>query len=1032
MINRSCHHYNRPGKPVFSRLVYFFAPSEGSLAPEVEPHSSYTEYLDSLGVNKEKRKKLQSEIQNRLSAMNINTEITDEKMDELLKMAFGETPKLPKKLEEAIVNFSNSEMTDQDFNILSTIALMSVDNKQGVIEKVTHFLQKDLRHTIGDSISEDESSDDSGTNEEDDMETPEDDGGVTSSSGTPVKTGTIDSKSSNIPNDKPSVSIKEDGNEDENDLEVSVNSAEAAGILRDVESQLRTLHEQFGAGDFEASEDNVQILLAAVEAEEKKPHLLGIAPVIPLGILIDIRNIARHLKEINQYKKENKPGKRRRKERQLAGLTSRTIRKLARLVKTVVKAQARVPHRQARFDNRQESYDNRTTRNSQQRVGRGIGFARHKAAQTADYPEVLEARRERTSETKRHLGNSDDLRYAGTEGAKATRREGRIARRKLRRANRGKEQSVGNSLDEMTMQQRKAERGKRVKDRGKFRRDKDTLQSGHNIEDDVDEHLNKTDRQRKRTFKARQRQKARLDRIDARRGGKSKADTLAESRAILSPTGSIKIPEDEGLVAGKGSVDLMNDYFPAANPDSIRELEKYVQTEGLMSPEEVERMNITQNDLFEHYINPAFILFIEGREEKINPIILAAIDEPDMFRYTELKPGVDGELGVVEIQPSLRNEDTPRNFLIRIENGNIVRVRSGETDESLELKDPSAPLPWTKEGKFNTKINGYFKRFTEEYHEKAMQKATIEWQNLSPAEQTTPQWNEIFSRQFLENVDPLVTDMYRINSTVFITRLKELVDSRGLDGEGSHPYYTAISDLASRADSYPYALMTSEKRSDLYLIKERQGNNYVEVAAVSLDGYFMDKNSDGSYEKSPIYAGGSLDVSGDTLATTKTEKLAEAADALDNASMEQIIEIMKEMSPDELTEETIAGIRDNRDYYVDWMKANLRGTADAYTDETAQNIKAILAKTVNLAEGIPDEYKQLGEQIATAELEALIEISAILNPEHADSFRAIQETADQPDYYKNTLKQNLLTFFKDSSDTITLGQIEDMEAYFEK
>jgi hypothetical protein len=141
--------------------------------------------------------------------------------------------------------------------------------------------------------------------------------------------------------------------------------------------------------------------------------------------------------------------------------------------------------------------------------------------------------------------------------------------------------------------------------------------------------------------------------------------------------------------------------------ESTIETQGYI--EALMHPEEVERMERSQKDIYRHYISPTFLIYLkkENKFDRVIPAFDLAVQYPDKFKYNERKPGV---VEITKRSPYAKvdGEDLiPDDFRMVIEHGYITQV--GPT----KLKDAEGGIPWQEGHEFNQRIASKQRQFLE-------------------------------------------------------------------------------------------------------------------------------------------------------------------------------------------------------------------------------------------------------------------------------------------------------------------------------
>lgn len=291
------------------------------------------------------------------------------------------------------------------------------------------------------------------------------------------------------------------------------------------------------------------------------------------------------------------------------------------------------------------------------------------------------------------------------------------------------------------------------------------------------------------------------------------------------------------------------------DPETKKALEKARKWEGLMPPEEVELMQKAHEALDRHYLNPAFILVLErdSYRKTVKPIMEKAMKYPYALRYSTVKNGI------VEITRRKGvNSPLAEDFLIRIEQGKVTKVRENKKTTMLKGKD-GATL-WMNNKEYNKRTTDWKK-----------QRQARFWKN-DPADffreaddpsYTEAQADKIWRESKIKSwslVPKTLQDIYMTNNRDFPQYLLKWMELRGLDKTDDYKnlkenferhgktYEDLTTDFAQKAH---VVFATSPQVPNVYFVATRSQRD--KPIAISSDGQFLHQNGEGRWVPSPLY-----------------------------------------------------------------------------------------------------------------------------------------------------------------------------------
>lgn len=783
----------------------------GAEAPEEHPES-FAELMEELGFDEDKKDELVIKLEDELAKNGIEVELTDEDLTEYAKDIFGKDLKIPDALKDKMTELATEEITSEALIELSEVFKATTDPK-----KRATVMRKLLKETVEKSRADD-------------------------SRVSKAARELIDNRKGKV-EEAVDATQTEEGGEVKVDMDLLYDSMGEFGDFADIAIEQGLLDEDLVIDE----------IMEMIEGNENIARALLLMPIRPITAYIRTKNLIVHLKSLKEVFGNMKKRIIKRDQYVLAGLA---VRKFGKAYRLWQRAMNRASYRALRVEDREKYLDAKMVASGRRWVGGGIHKAMRDLQKAKSHAERLTKKLENQAIRRAKRERGKDIRSAGREAGKDDRHDSRIAKWKQKRAIYQEELEVDSGADLIDLQSRidykKDLRGARTRFKTEDKADKTDWKKQKRLEKTLKkiEKLDQKIAEREAKLDARLERRSDRRRLPLKeRRERNKAEKATALDAMSAQSEAKKKKEETPERGGYLLYDFRNEDYGAgrSDPETVAELKEWKRWEGLMPPEEVELMEDVQEAIYEHYLNPAFMLFVKSRDNKLDPIFRAAIGNPNALRYQKVGHGV------VEVRPAPGEAVTAieDNFLIRLEGVNITRMRNGKTDEILEAKRPKDPIPWLAAGEYNNRIDAY-----NEYYDTKYKEVADKYANLPGADPGGAIWETMYQEEFLDAADPLILEIYDINNGTFIGKLKAMIDARNMPFERNHPYYPIIARLASAVEAgkhEPYVLKADPARSDAYIIQERVKGELQPRVAISTTGHFLEMNPDGSVEDPDIY-----------------------------------------------------------------------------------------------------------------------------------------------------------------------------------
>jgi len=221
------------------------------------------------------------------------------------------------------------------------------------------------------------------------------------------------------------------------------------------------------------------------------------------------------------------------------------------------------------------------------------------------------------------------------------------------------------------------------------------------------------------------------------------------------------------------------------HPESIPIAKEAVALKSYMHPEEVDRMQVMNEELYEQYLNPGFIMYAKamGISDRVYPSMDLVIGHPYDFEYEDKG---HKQVDITKRQPYTQdNQHVPDAF--RIEMG-------GTEPEALQfhhhnLRFPDGRTPWMTSDQFYDKSDLYAKMYRNEWRSNLYGYRYQQW--VANGQQPPSEWQQIFRDSF-GGIMPEHTEIYEALNIDFPKRFVDLIHARGFDFELRDPRFRDV------------------------------------------------------------------------------------------------------------------------------------------------------------------------------------------------------------------------------------------------
>jgi hypothetical protein len=240
------------------------------------------------------------------------------------------------------------------------------------------------------------------------------------------------------------------------------------------------------------------------------------------------------------------------------------------------------------------------------------------------------------------------------------------------------------------------------------------------------------------------------------------ASSQTSSPAAVSPTRELIPPKSD-------------------HPESVETAMNGLAMKKYMDPKEVVLMQAMHEEIYDQYINPAFIMYLKktGLSDKVYPALNLLVAHPEAFEY------LDKGNGRVEIKRRNLTDDpifVPDDFLVVIDGTNkeVTRVNG------VDLAKPNGSISWMQ----NTEYSGRMKNYRDEFnsvHQRLLYGDRYKkWERNG--KQPAEEWKTIFADSF-KGIPEDLKVIHVVDNIDFPRRLVDLVEARHLSFELSSPDY---------------------------------------------------------------------------------------------------------------------------------------------------------------------------------------------------------------------------------------------------
>ncbi|MBN2306894.1 hypothetical protein JXD20_02815 [Candidatus Peregrinibacteria bacterium] len=311
---------------------------------------------------------------------------------------------------------------------------------------------------------------------------------------------------------------------------------------------------------------------------------------------------------------------------------------------------------------------------------------------------------------------------------------------------------------------------------------------------------------------------------------------------------------------------------PARYEKSVEIAQQTVKLKGKMSPFEVRLMQAVHTNLYEQYMNPAFMHYLEqrGLTGQVYPVLERVIAHPEHFEYRSLG---NNTVHIVKRRPETEdNADIPKDFVIVLKTkaGSIAKVNK------VSLETEEGGIEWQTNEEYNQQMEHYRKRFWSEYNQKLPNEYwELDARQVYSEEEATEVYNrmaELMLKPY-EKISQEMQVIFEMENITFPNRLLALIDARELPFEMNDPRIVNLRERMTKQGKN-YTEITQQRdapHNKLQVIviqhPEVKGayqifmkpdnledyNNEEYKISVSKEGYLLIQDESGKWEVDPAY-----------------------------------------------------------------------------------------------------------------------------------------------------------------------------------
>lgn len=225
------------------------------------------------------------------------------------------------------------------------------------------------------------------------------------------------------------------------------------------------------------------------------------------------------------------------------------------------------------------------------------------------------------------------------------------------------------------------------------------------------------------------------------------------------------------------------------HPESEEIARRPSTLEGKMDLDEIERMQSLHEEVYEQYVNPAFVQYLKqtGLSDKVYPSLDLLMRHPDDFDYIDKG---NHRIEVVKRRPhNEARKHIPDKFLVVMEGANKEVTKVNDTD----LKMPNGNIPWQSNPAYNKQMHLYRTRFNSEYsrHRDSGWHAKLRNLNTLAEPQRTREWRNMLLGPYA-NVSEPIKAHYELENIDFPKRFVDLVEARNFAFEINDPRFQDV------------------------------------------------------------------------------------------------------------------------------------------------------------------------------------------------------------------------------------------------
>jgi|GEM_PF-6243389 len=329
---------------------------------------------------------------------------------------------------------------------------------------------------------------------------------------------------------------------------------------------------------------------------------------------------------------------------------------------------------------------------------------------------------------------------------------------------------------------------------------------------------------------------------------------------------------------------------PKNDPDAVKQTGEALALGGYLSKKEVENMQSTQNHLYEHYMNPAFMLYLQrrggGLYEKVYTALDLVLKNPYEFEYVPAT-GNQQKLEIVKRRP-YKSNGIPNDFKIVLEtaDGYITNV-NGDNLKGAGSED----IPWMPNSEYNKKMKDYLEQWQIGQHNKRLGSRYKAWKANGSQ---PPEEGEKIRMDSFTSVPADLKTIHVLNNIKYPERFIALVQARNLGWEATDPRYVSFLEH-QKQQGKDYEDITKNNKLFVMVVADQELEGVYQI--------WTSKNDEERTEPLRVTKEGFMLENLGGPASPRWVKDRRYTDALQNRYYKQNPDAKKKLSPEERKEQ---------------------------------------------------------------------------------------------------------------------------------